>query len=247
MNSYALFSPGRHAHLLNTPEWIVRIRKCRHAACISLLLGLINQPLPTHAAPIFADDFSRANSNDPGNGWLSLEKDANDVAVYRDTLRLRDTRDELPSAALYRSVDISDFSAFSLSFDWRATTSTEPSDELYAGFRNESGDFEALWNTALGGSDFVTETFALDLPADDMQTLDLAFWIEVGSANETVYLDNILLSGVPRTNAENDNTETLATVDEPASLSLILAGLAGLCHSRVRKQGKAPITRQKKE
>lgn len=190
----------------------------------------------SHGAIIFSDDFARANNDAVTNNWLELEKDSNDVAIYQQQLRLRDNRTEEPSAAAIQAVSLETYVDIQLTFDWRATSSTEPSDTLFVGWQLQDDSFSSLWNTALGGSSF--ESLSLDITHEDIPTnyTALAIWIEVGSANETVYIDNFLLSGELATelpDGENETTEPSAQVPEPSSLALLLASL-GLIQFRKR-------------
>jgi|GEM_PF-1880216 len=183
----------------------------------------------SHGALIFSDDFSRDNSNDVQNNWQELEKDSNDVAIYQQQLRLRDNQSETPSAAALQAISLESYQDLRLTFDWRATTSTEASDTLFVGWQRQDESFTNLWSSALGGSGFNTVSFDIttaDIPAD---YASLAIWIAVGSANETVYIDNLLLSGELINSGSTEDggpTENSSQVPEPSSLALLTLGLA---------------------
>ena len=191
----------------------------------------------SHGAVIFSDDFARSNSNTVMNNWLELEKDSNDVAIYQQQLRLRDNRTGEPSAAAIQAVSLEPYEDIQLSFDWRATSSTEPSDTLFVGWQLEDESFTSFWNTALGGSGYESMTFDIapeDIPSDYAA---LAIWIDVGSANETAYIDNFLLSGeliATSPDEVNETTTDASQVPEPSSLALLIAslGLAQLSRRR---------------
>lgn len=176
-----------------------------------------------HAAVIFSDDFNRGNSSDVGNLWQEWEKDSNDVAVYSQQLRLRDHQNSTVDAAIWHSVDTSGFENLNLSFDWRAANNTEASDTLFAGWRDASGTFHSLWSQALGGSTMATHSINLD--AFGLNNLfDLSFWVDVSASTETVYLDNILLTGDATntsTTTNHGNTTPAIAVNEPALPGLL--------------------------
>ena len=176
-----------------------------------------------HAAVIFSDDFNRGNSSDVGNLWQEWEKDSNDVAVYSQQLRLRDHQNSTVDAAIWHSVDTSGFENLNLSFDWRAANNTEASDTLFAGWRDTAGTFHSLWSQTLGGSAMATHS--IDLDAFGLNDLfDLSFWVDVSASTETVYLDNILLSGDAiniSTTPTHGNTPPAIAVNEPALPGLL--------------------------
>lgn len=177
------------------------------------------------AAVIYQDDFDRANSNTVGSTWSEIENQSNDVAIYRNQLRLRDQSELAQDAAALLDLGLDNYQDLSLSFDWRATNSTEASDTLYLGW-NDSNGWESVWTQSLGGSDYAT--VEVDLSALTPSTGHrLGFWIDVSSATETVYLDNLLLEGELLTNSTPD---PVATVSEPNTSLLLSLGLMGLLY-----------------
>lgn len=218
----------------------VRCGRPKNLLASLLLCGTALTSMDSLAAIIYTDDFNRANSTQLGDSWQELEKDANDVAIYQNAMRLRDTRNMSPDAAATRSIDLSAYMNLQLSFDWRATSSTEPSDTLYVGWRKPDLSFDKLWSTGLGGSDFVSETITLN-KALIVEGAALAFWIDVGNASETAYIDNLLISG-DRLIADNEKNnaptaeEPVQAVPEPASSLLLMGALSALvCRRRWRK------------
>ncbi len=193
----------------------------------------------SHGAIIFADDFSRSGSSNVGNQWLEWEKDSNDVAISQQQLRLRDHQTGTTDAAAWHTIDAIGFDNLELTFDWRALNSTETSDSLYAGHRDGDGIYHSFWSTSLGGSHF--EQVSLTLGGSySNSAFDLAFWIDVGASNETVYLDNVIIDGVqitpPVVTPPTDFLPTppttpatpVASVNEPTSLALLSLGLLGM-------------------
>ncbi len=187
-----------------------------------------------HAAVIFAEDFNRPNSDTVGVLWQEWEQDSNDVALYNQQLRLRDHQSEQLDAAVWRQVDTSGYENLQLAFDWRASNSTEASDTLHAGWRDSQGSMHAFWSQSLGGSGFTNQTIALDGFA--LNTLfDLSFWIDVSAATETVYLDNLLLSGdtiAGTRQPPSTDTGAAVSVYEPGSIALLVMGLSALAWRR---------------
>jgi hypothetical protein len=177
--------------------------------------------IPARSAVIFQDDFSRANSNDPGPQWLSLERDDNDIAIYNERLRLRDYQTTgMTHAQFY--LDTSGYENISLSLDWRVLSSTEASDSLSISsdiLAHAQGD--SIFTTGLGNPGVYNNTFSIT----DNFVGWIGFWLDVNSASETVYIDNVLVMGDP--SALQDATPPFA-VSEASSIALIGIGLAGI-------------------
>ena len=223
-------------------QYYPRLRICSSAHLSKLLLLTISlQCAATQAAVLFEDDFDRNNNSLVGNNWSELEKDSNDVAIYQDALRLRDYQSDVPDAAAIQTIEVAGFENLSLQFDWRATSSTEASDMLFVGWQLPDENFSSFWQTSLGGSDYETVSLAVTDPGSDDGLASLAFWIDVGSANETVYIDNILFSGAPVANDTDPATEQddIASVSEPSSTLLLALGLSFLYSVR-RKNRSQP-------
>lgn len=198
-----------------------RIQAPFSSFCLRFIFLLTLSTSNCFALVIFEDDFNRSNQNELQNGWVELEKDNNDVALYRQQARLRDHQTGT-DASLARTVNLayplSTAQPAIIAFDWRASQDTEASDSLYMGIQTADNTLQSLWQTALGGSDFQrVEVFVTEEQLSSLE-FTLAFWIDVGSASETAYLDNISivqdeLIAIPPT-----------TVPEPGSAFLLLSG-----------------------
>ncbi len=187
---------------------------------------------------IWQDDFSMSNSDTLGSGWMEIENQNNDVAIYQNQLRLRDHQNGIDAAA-WHQYSPAGFTDLSISFDWRATSSTEPSDMLFVGWNAGTPDWSPVWQTALGGSVFAS--VSLDLSSVPVESeMTLSFWLDVGASNETVYLDNLLLEGNPVSDIVDmiDATDTsiddgtVTAVSEPGSLALLSLGSLFLLGTR---------------
>lgn len=177
--------------------------------------------IPAHSAVIFQDDFSRANSSDPGPQWLSLERDDNDIAIYNERLRLRDyLTTGITHAQFY--LDTSGYENISLSLDWRVLSSTEASDSLSISSDTLAhAQANSIFTTGLGNPGVYNNTFSIT----DNFVGRIGFWLDVNSASETVYIDNVLVMGDP--SSLQDATPPFA-VSESSSIALIGIGLAGI-------------------
>lgn len=190
---------------------------------IILFLGLCSNQV--NAAVIFQDDFSRSNSNEPGASWLSFESDENDIAIYNQQLRLRDyLRPVGTHVSLF--IDANGYQDLSLSFSWRALTSTETSDSLVV-----SNDLSAnmqnqiLFSTGLGSAG----TYSNSLSLSDDYVGWIGFWLNVNSSSEAVYIDNVRITGI--TKLAEDKSEVIM-VSEASSFALACIGLTGLAFAR---------------
>jgi len=187
-------------------------------------------PTPAVSAVIFEDDFDRSNTNIVGLDWNEGEKDSNDVAIYRNQLRLRDHQNGI-GASISRLFDPQATSGLSIAFDWRASNNTENSDFFYLSTNLSREPDNAIWQTQLGGSEYahtVINFSDLNLTGSDPIST-LFFWIDVGSASETVYIDNLMVTQDLIVDAlEAEVTE----VPEPGTTSLLALGLLGLYSRR---------------
>ncbi len=181
--------------------------------------------ISAHSAIIFQDDFARSNSNDPGLHWLTHERDDNDIAIYNERLRLRDYLTlGMTHAQFY--LDTSGFENAFLSLEWQVLSSTETSDSLTITsdfFEHSQGS--SLFTTGLGSPGIFEKTISIT----DNFVGWIGFWLDVNSASETIYLDNILGTG----DLKPYQGETkAAAVSEASSFALIAIGLAGLAVAR---------------
>jgi len=183
----------------------------KHILCV---IGIALVAQTSHAHVIFQSTFNQTNYSNLNPLWTEVERNNNDVAVYQSQLRLRGQSILAQDAAVSLGVSLSHYTQLSLQFDWRALASTEPSDTLYVGWKTEANTWLSVWQTALGGSSLDrVELTALEQPGISAQ---LAFWIDVSAASETVYLDNIIVSGALR--AKHSTTSKLR---EPNTASLL--------------------------
>jgi hypothetical protein len=179
--------------------------------------------LSASATVIFQDDFNRADSNNVGNGWSTIEDDRNDVAIRNNTLQLRDNQRGIDAAAWhYNSTET--FSEIYIDFDWAASYNTESRDDLYLSWFDGT-DWNDIWHTTLGGSGFASVSVGAIAGAENLSDFGFAFWTDVSSSREAAFIDNVVLRG------------TVTSVSEPGSLALLGLGLAGL--GFVRKQKKS--------
>ena len=184
------------------------------------------------ASVIFQDDFSRSNSNEPGANWISFESDENDIAIYNQQLRLRDyLSPEGTHVSLF--VDANSFEDLSLSFSWRALTSTETSDSLVIS-SDVSSDTQnqILFSTGLG----TAGTFSNSLSLTDSYVGWIGFWLNVNSSSEAVYIDDVMISG--KLSTREDQVEALE-VSEASSFALLCIGLIGLAGARRKRNTSA--------
>ncbi len=195
-------------------------------AALTLFAGTVS------AATLFEDDFNRSDSNTVGNGWNELEDDSNDVAIYGNSLQLRDTLWLNPDAAATSVViDASGYENISVQFKWRSLTPNENSDDLYLSWALDPAPAitnENAWTQAFqgndGGTSWFTESVAL-AGADDAM-FNLMLWSDVGLSNEGFLIDYVKVTG-----------DAVSSVPLPAGMPLLLGGLAafGLAR-RGRKQ-----------
>jgi len=197
---------------------------------IPFVLSIISTPAVS--AVIFEDDFDRSNTSIVGLDWNEGEKDSNDVAIYQNQLRLRDHQNGI-GASISRIFDPQAASGLSIAFDWRASNNTENSDFFYLSTNLSREPDNAIWQTQLGGSDYAHTVINFsDLPLTGSGPIStLFFWIDVGSAGETVYIDNLMIAQA----LTFDDTPTIpevtvpsVNVPEPGTTGLLASGLLGL-------------------
>lgn len=175
------------------------------------------------SAVIYQDDFNRSNNNTLGSTWSELENQSNDVAIYRNQLRLRDQSGLAQDAVALLELDLSNYQNLNLRFDWRPTPNTETSDTFYVGWNN-SNAWQSVWSQSLGNSTYTS--VELDLSKLTANPNDrLSFWVDVSSKTETVYVDNFLLEGELIANSAPD---PVTAVSEPNASLLLSLGLLGL-------------------
>lgn len=198
---------------------------------IAIFLGLCSSQIA--AAVIFQDDFSRSNSNEPGPNWISVESDENDIAIYNQQLRLRDYLSP-NGTRVSLFVDANNVEDLSLSFSWRVLSSTETSDSLVVSSDSSSDtQNQALFSTGLGNPG----TFSESLSLADSYVGWIGFWLNVNSASEAIYIDDIMISGSLKTTADKAGA---VAVSEASSFALLSIGLLGLASAR-RKRSSGKI------
>ena len=216
-----------------------RIRACSAALAISLVATQAN------ATILFEDNFDRANSSNSGSSWSVNEAQANDVAIYKNELRLRDylpnsanTASTLTSALF--NVDASTFQTVDITFDWRVLSSTEASDSLFFGIAGSNGSIsEQLFQTSLESSG----SYSTNVSLNGLSNLMLGFWLDVNSHTESIYLDNVMAVGTePYVTTPNPGNPPIVSnpptheVSESSSLALLLFGIAGLAARTLRRR-----------
>jgi hypothetical protein len=127
-------------------------------------------------------------------------------------------------AAVWQNLSTAGYTGITLQFDWRAHNNTEPHDTLNVSWRDSSADWTTIWSTGLGGSTFVTVLLDEIIGASDNASFELAFWTDVSTSKERVFLDNIALLG------------DRVSVPEPTTLGLFSIGLLGLGLSLKKKK-----------
>jgi hypothetical protein len=178
------------------------------------------------ATVIFQDDFNRANNNDVGNDWSTIERNSNDVAIKNNYLQLRDHQWGVDAAAWHNNSTES-YSDIYIDFEWAASSNTESWDKLYLSWFDGS-NWTEVWSTDLGGSGFTSVSVGAISGADDLSDFGFGFHTNLNvfsQHSERAKIDNVVLRG------------TAASVSEPGSLALLGLGLAGL--GFVRKQKKS--------
>ncbi len=192
----------------------------------TLLAALVcNFASLAQATVLFSDNFNRADSNTVGNGWVELEDDADDVAIWNNSMRLRDTLPGNPDAASTNALSTAGYTDIILTFDWAASNNTEPSDDLYVDWSSDGINYTTLFHTALGGSGF--ESVALGpLGIGGHDPFYLRFWTDVSTSSEWAAIDNVVLSGTAVV-ANNPST-----VPEPGTLALFGLGILGFAGAR---------------
>ena len=199
----------------------------------------------SNATILFEDNFDRANSSNSGSAWSINKAQANDVAIYKDELRLRDylpsstnTASTLTSALF--NINASAFQTVDITFDWRVLSSTEASDSLFFGIAGSNGSLgEQLLQTSLESSG----SYSTNVSLNGLSNLTLGFWLDVNSHTESIYLDNVMAVGTaPYATNPNSNNPPIGSnppthaVSESSSLALLLFGIAGLATRKLRRR-----------
>lgn len=180
------------------------------------------------ATIIFEDDFNRANSNNLGSDWSTIETDGDDVAIVNNTLRMRDDfLFRLIDAAATQHISTESFDDIYINFEWKALIASESSDTLFLSWYDGS-NWTDIWQTGLGSDSdsFASVSVGAISGANDLSDFGFRFRIDVDEVfgnNEGVYLDNIVLRGTPI----------------PEASSLVLLGLGLACVGFFRRQKKS--------
>ncbi len=172
-----------------------------------------------NALTIFSDDFNRSNSNDVGNGWVENEGDFDDVAIWNNTLRLRDWQWIGNDAAAKQIDNLAGWTNIYLDFDWAASENTESSDKLYVSFKVGGGDWVKEWTQSLSGSGFASVSLGPISLVENQDIVKFKFHTDVSTSREYAQIDNVVLRG---------DQSGGAPVPEPATMMLFGLGLLGL-------------------
>jgi hypothetical protein len=185
------------------------------------------------AAILFEDDFDRSNSNTVGNGWSELNNSSSDVAISGNRLLLRDELSGNPdAAAASATIDATGFENTMVSFTWTPLGPNSSNDLLKLVWSLASDNLsmtnEEAWSNvvppfSVGSNGTNTVTASVGVGATDKK-FRLMFWTDVSDADEGFYIDNVKVTGDP-----------ISAVPVPASLPLLVAGLAGFGLMRRRK------------
>lgn len=170
------------------------------------------------ATVLFSDNFNRSDNNTVGNGWVELEDDANDVAIWNNSMRLRDYLPGNPDAASTNALSTAGYTDITLTFDWAASDNTESSDDLYVDWSSDGVTYHTLFHTGLGGSGFESVSLG-PLGIGGHDPFYLRFWTDVSQSSEWAAIDNVVLSGTAVV-ANNPST-----VPEPGTLALFGLGI----------------------
>jgi hypothetical protein len=199
--------------------------------------------MPATAATIFNDDFNRnvssstATFNTVGNGWVELQNDSNDVALFwdgtahRGVLRLRDELSGNPDAAATQlAIDTTGMNGIQLVFDWKPLSASSSDDKLFAAYcvGSSCSNWTNLPESGLGGSDWtVNQTFDLTGAGNSSQ-LKIRFWTDVSDSDEGALIDNVRVLGT-----------AVSPVPEPEIYAMLAAGLGlmGFVARRRRQPG----------
>jgi hypothetical protein len=198
---------------------------------VAALALAIAAAMPVAAAPLFADDFNRTDSNLAGNGWSEVEPQPSDIRVHGQVLELTDIGSQILQASGVSAVGYDDIL---LAYDWARLDNTESGDAFAVEWRDGSsgGGWNLVGTHPLDGSGtaFTSESFLLS-GAQGLADLEFRFRTMVNGNNEGLLLDNIMLSGTPVAALQQQ-------VPEPGGLALAGLGVVLLALTR-RRQPRA--------
>jgi hypothetical protein len=204
---------------------------------VSILLIVVS--ISAKAELVFNEEFNRLNSKTVGNGWLELNKNANDVRIINETLLLRDNKKGQIDAGVARKFEGFEVSDLTISFDWTPLLPSDRKDYFKVSwateFSKKASDWTDLFTTSLGANDRESTTAIIGpdktLALKQMTSFYLMFWIDLGPTTkndefkEGVRIDNIRL----------DNTAPTSPVPLPSAIWFFVSGLFGLLAQRKLK------------
>jgi hypothetical protein len=190
------------------------------------------------AVTIFSDDFTRANSNTVGNGWLETGGPGNGsgIAIVNNqlvfsanaTLTLTQGTLVLSTAGLTN---------ITLSYDWQGVR-VGGGETLAAAWSLDGTNFTTLGthNLSPASTSMNHASWTLPASAEGLADLTIRFIAILNNGNDVARLDNVLVTGEPVL-VPNEGAETLAT-PLPAALPLFatIFGAGGLIGWRRRRQ-----------
>ena len=185
-----------------------------------------------NAALIWSDEFSRSNSNTVGNGWSETENDSNDVAIVFDNYLL--LRDKSPDAmAIQSGISTFGYENITVEFRWRPWDA-ESNDYLSFVYQAQPDlDWTLGYVSNLGGSEsYRTVTVALNLAANNTETLDIGFILDATYKTDAAKIDYVRIYGDELIGGGGGTA-----VPEASAVALFGLGLLGLGSVARKRRG----------